>query len=153
MLGENSADFSHLDYVHDKRSTLDKKIANFLGLKENLINQKRNNMRWRANRHNGILNLDFAISFCGYQVGSTSFTATQMGPFFSNSKFRINFFGRIFNQEFILAVTSLHPNKQRIVVRMFAENSLWARLIGRASLLGVNYLVSILKAIISHLIL
>ncbi|XP_074595405.1 cholesterol 7-desaturase nvd-like [Brevipalpus obovatus] len=140
-LGENTADFSHLDYVHDKRSDFDRKIAHFFGLKENIINQTRDNMQWKADKHKGILIMDFEMYFCGYKAGRTFFRATQMGPYFSSLKYQINFLGTSFNQEIVLATTSLHANKQKISLQMFTEKGILSRLIGRLSLLGVNYFV------------
>ncbi|XP_074595404.1 cholesterol 7-desaturase nvd-like [Brevipalpus obovatus] len=140
-IAENNADFHHLDYVHDKRSPAAQRLAQLLGLKQNIIHQVRKNPTWRPDKHKGILTLDYEIYLFGIKVAEFDFVGTQFGPFYSILSQRLKIFGKTFEQVANVGIHSSSPNEQRIIAQLFTAQDILSKLIGRLMLHSISYIL------------
>ncbi|XP_074595408.1 cholesterol 7-desaturase nvd-like [Brevipalpus obovatus] len=142
MIVENTADFSHFIYVHDKPFPLTGRFAKMLGFEGDLFEQKRQHLSWKAMKnvdsHKARLEMISSLVFGRNKMVNSDFSATQLGPYLSDFDLNVKSFGISLKLRISAAVISLHSNKQEIVFRVYSPKGIIGYMAARSTLMALS---------------
>lgn len=146
MIVENTADFSHFVYVHDKPFPQTERFAKMLGFDGDFFEQKRHHLSWRAMKnadsHKARLEMISSLVFGKRKIVNSDFTATQLGPYLSDFDLNVRSFGISLKLKISAGVIPLHSNKHEIVFRVYSPRGIIGYMATRSTLMALSSNVS-----------
>lgn len=140
LISENTSDYAHFVSVHDKPSPLGERIAKILGIEERLIEHVCDHFSWEAkespNQHQAMTLYKPHYRFFGTKIANASVFTLQSGPCIYTFRLGAQFLGFTGKRIFVVGITPIHANKQKLVVQMYSKGNTLTRILDRLLLLG-----------------